>query len=148
MEEIDFGKCANCPKVQRVTESTICVGKLLEKLVNDVMDPSVDEEFAPEAFEVFQEAGYPEDPETGEVIDSPEGIAAFLRKSAAGLIDQVESDENEIQKRVQGITESCGGPLKMRATKDGRTTTVTVCNSPEMSDGVGYEEVHLKREWE
>jgi hypothetical protein len=124
----------------------------LEKLqaqkadITDIaVDDSIDSVVAPAFLELFREstelmgADMP-------VFDTEQDIAAAIRKNAAALLTEIDRQEEMMITMTNIGTTACGGPLKMRATREGVTTTATICHNPAMPQSEHTEPVVITRQ--
>ena len=63
-----------------------------------------------------------------------EQIKQFARSHTAAELNAIDADIDAAKRQINANASSCSGPLKMRASKDDTTYTVSVCTSAAQYD--------------
>jgi hypothetical protein len=145
MIEFDPGNCGNCQMVEFCTTTVAYLEASMQDVVVDAMSSGLDE-FAEQLYSQFD--GPLEIPEDAEAtLTTADGFAAEIRKRLGAKVQQGETDIKGLKVRSELLVSGCQGPLKMRAKKNGRTITATVCTSSSLADGDTTEPTMINRSW-
>lgn len=79
-------------------------------------------------------------------VEIADQIKQFARSSTATNLDEIDRDIDATKEQIKTNANSCSGPLKMRASKNDTTYTVSVCTSADQYDdsGASHLPTHIK----
>lgn len=137
-----LGRCADCPNVKSTLEELEAAREFTQSIQESAISPMLDQ-YAPEIIQSFE--GSPLSVMLGDAANSPEEFTSFIRKNTVRLADDLDEQITTLEFGIETVIKDCKGPLKMRASKDGREITVTACNSPQAPDGDQTEVVTVNR---
>ncbi len=147
--EFELGPCARCPNAQHILNQIQRASKLANEAAEAALDMPFDEvsEMIFGTIEPLLERGdIPPVHPSGIAIDSPEAVEKAIRDMSLSMIGAQDEHVDELKTELTDLLAGCKeGPLKMRATKAGRTVTATVCVSSALPTGQYPEEVFIRR---
>ena len=76
---------------------------------------------------------------------APTQIADKLRKQDGEIVEGLTAHIADLEAKRGQLTETCAGPLGMRAMRGGIEYTITVCTSPVMPKVASSEPAHVVR---
>lgn len=142
MSKYELGPCGSCTQVQECLVRLASAATFNHLFTEFAMGPEL-ADHAGHLFETIGNLGMLEQMAhlDGAPIESSEDLVRVFRRSSAEILEQSDEKTEADEAFLKTLTTDCEGPLKMRATKAGRTITATVCNSPQAAVGVQQETV-------
>jgi len=141
--------CRKCPIIQRELAEIARYEAFKQKIIDMAFDPKLVEQ----AEVVFPLLSHPEFrgllSQMGIDVDlrDHEELVVEARQSYAAFLEHLEVRIGSREENIAQLTIACSNPLRMRGTKAGRVVTATLCNSPELFDGLtDSEPVHIQRD--
>ena len=116
-------KCRTCPVQRDVKE------EILSTLTQKFVVSCVAEGLVGEQGRYFDEALEEAREEFGASVEDTEEFSTKYRQFTAETLDVADEALDELKEIREDLAAACDGPLRMRASKKGRTYTVGICTS-------------------
>jgi hypothetical protein len=146
MIELNLGACADCPSIRALNNQRNDIVRTNAAFIEYGLDPRLDEHSS-DLFQMAKETGLADiiTQITGSQITDSDALLFATRRFIADNADYLDQKEQRLLQETRSCIDNCGGPLKMRAQKAGRTVVAVVCNSPKKTDGPSTEKVTIFR---